>query len=828
MRTNAAAQNATASTAALAAADLEAAARLVAESMQVIHHPTGRAYGRAELVESWRQLLKAKGIAVREEILATLGDSLALSRQLIAFDSIGDEGAGSFGAVDLENLILREVDGTGRTNRSELFAVDHLGDAVARLYARYAELLPDGPARHRAATAARSLAAFAQQADPDRIATALAPSFDCIDHRSLHPWDARNAEEFVTHFRLHNDLAASFVGRFHDVLALTADAVLLRTSYVGTARDGGGAFENAFLVVTIFGADGRGTHVELWEPDREAEALARFDELAGRPAPPPVRRRVRTNAAAENGLASAAALAAADLDGAARLQAESLQVIDHPTGRVYGRAELVDSFRRLLEGKGIAVREEMLATLGDSLALSRRLISIDSFGDEGAGSFGAVDLESVILREVDGTGRTNRSELFAADHLGDAIARLYARYAELLPEGSDRQRAAVTARAVAYSVTDSTTPDVTLLFDPRYEDIDHRNVGYGTLSTEEARKLVASQRALADELRFRVEDILALRPDGLVRKTTTSGVWRDGGGAFERTVCLLSLYGADGRATRQETFDGDREAETLARFDALTLGLAPQPVRRRVHANVATESGPRLAAALEAGDVAAVERELAETFQALHHPTGLTFGRAGLLDTARNVGRSQGADGATRSAGNPRRPAGVGASVVRGRFDRKREMVGRRRRIGNRHAGRGRRHGAPESHRDLRRRPPRRCRRPPVRVLCRDAAGRARAHAGRGDGALGRGLDELPRRRGPLRGDAEERLPICRRAAASASARGAERSTCAPSIGLSASWRARSPIASTTYSTSAPTPFSSARRPRAWSRRAAAPSSGRC
>ena len=139
----------------------------------------------------------------------------------------------------------------------------------------------------------------------------------------------------------------------------------------------------------------------------------------------------------------------------------------------------------------------------------------------------------------------------------------------------------MAARAVAYSVTDSTTPDVTLLFDPRYEDIDHRNVGYGTLSIEEARKLVASQRALADELRFRVEDILALRPDGLVRKTTTSGVWRDGGGAFERTVCLLSLFGADGRATRQRRSRRPR-AGTLARFDALTLGLAPQPLRRRV------------------------------------------------------------------------------------------------------------------------------------------------------------------------------------------------------------------------------------------------------
>ena len=40
-------------------------------------------------------------------------------------------------------------------------------------------------------------------------------------------------------------------------------------------------------------------------------------------------------------------------------------------------------------------------------------------------------------------------EIFAADHLGDAIARLYERYAEQLPEGPERERAAVAALAVA-------------------------------------------------------------------------------------------------------------------------------------------------------------------------------------------------------------------------------------------------------------------------------------------------------------------------------------------------------------------------------------------
>ena len=38
-------------------------------------------------------------------------------------------------------------------------AVEHLGDAIVRLYERYAELLPDGPEQARAAATAHSVAA---------------------------------------------------------------------------------------------------------------------------------------------------------------------------------------------------------------------------------------------------------------------------------------------------------------------------------------------------------------------------------------------------------------------------------------------------------------------------------------------------------------------------------------------------------------------------------------------------------------------------------------------------------------------------------------------
>ncbi len=70
------------------------------------------------------------------------------------------------GAYERDEIILIEVDAQGRRRRLEVFAADRLGDAVARLYERYAELLPDGPARDRAAATARSVAAVRGTARP--------------------------------------------------------------------------------------------------------------------------------------------------------------------------------------------------------------------------------------------------------------------------------------------------------------------------------------------------------------------------------------------------------------------------------------------------------------------------------------------------------------------------------------------------------------------------------------------------------------------------------------------------------------------------------------
>src|SRR5207253_313187 len=114
---------------------------------------------------------------------------------------------------------------------------DHLGDAVARLYERYAELLPDGPARARAAATARSVAMLSGPPDPDRYAEIFAPAVEFVDHRRLVGFgSAHGAEAVVQGLRTLLTFVDDVVRRAGDLLGLQSDAVLMRWTTSGTDR----------------------------------------------------------------------------------------------------------------------------------------------------------------------------------------------------------------------------------------------------------------------------------------------------------------------------------------------------------------------------------------------------------------------------------------------------------------------------------------------------------------------------------------------------------------------------------------------------------------
>src|SRR5262249_60732031 len=139
---------------------------------EVLAHRTGSASGRDGFLASWRAVMRVPDATVRNEPLAALGDSLALSRQTVSASGVA-RGNFDIGTYELDVVLLSEVDAQGRRSRSEVFAIEHLGDDVVRLCERYAELLPDGPDRTRAAAAARALAAGVGPCDPPSVAPAL-------------------------------------------------------------------------------------------------------------------------------------------------------------------------------------------------------------------------------------------------------------------------------------------------------------------------------------------------------------------------------------------------------------------------------------------------------------------------------------------------------------------------------------------------------------------------------------------------------------------------------------------------------------------------------
>src|SRR5262249_59460749 len=141
-------------------------------------------------------------------------------------------------------------------------------------------------------------------------------------------------------------------------------------------------------------------------------------------------RRVRANAATANGARIDAAIGARDADALSALIADDCEVVDHTTGVSFDRQGHLRSFRALVRAGDPTSRQEPLATLGDSLVLSRTSLSASRFSG-GTLDVGAYEMETINVYEVDAQGRRRRAEIFAPDHLDNAVARLYERYAEL-------------------------------------------------------------------------------------------------------------------------------------------------------------------------------------------------------------------------------------------------------------------------------------------------------------------------------------------------------------------------------------------------------------
>ncbi|HJQ83831.1 MAG TPA: AAA family ATPase, partial [Candidatus Binatia bacterium] len=392
--------------AALVARDIAAYVALLGDEYSVVHHWSGTTYDRELSLADMRAVFRtADDLACAHEPLATLGDSLALFRRSVSATGVRG-GDLSIGATAYDNVIVIELDRQGLLGCNEVFAENRLGDATARLYERYAGLLPDGPARTRAAATARSVATvLALPRDADRYAKAIAADIAFVDHQPVGIGSARSAARFLRGLRALHDLADDVTLRIDDVLALRPDGLVTRQTTSGTLRAGGGTFERHFLSLWVFGPEGLVERLEWFPGDRDGHALARFDEVTAAPPPatvasPYVRRRFRPNAATANLGRLEQAVAARAADTFAAGLADDLQLIEHPTGLVGDREGVLFTLRSGLRAHDLKYRCEPIATLGDSLVLSRSHTSGGGFVG-GRFDVGAYDKEEIALIEVD-------------------------------------------------------------------------------------------------------------------------------------------------------------------------------------------------------------------------------------------------------------------------------------------------------------------------------------------------------------------------------------------------------------------------------------------
>jgi class 3 adenylate cyclase/tetratricopeptide (TPR) repeat protein len=630
VRPNAAIANAARLDATMAARDAATLATLEAEDRDVIDHPTGTTYDRAGNLASRLMLLKAKDLTFRHEPLATLGDSLALFRLSI---SAGGFAGAKFdvGSYEREIIVLTDsaCDGSLPT---ELFAVDQLGVAVARLYERYAELLPDGPARNRAATTARSVAAMMTLLDLDRIATALDPAIEVVDHRPLGFPPRHGAEQHLQALRSVLDVSTDAGTRVDDILGLDANALLLRWTQYGTARASGGAYERPFLMLFAFGPGGLATWQEMFAPDRDVEALARFDELTGdaardTSASPLGKGRIDeasgtahvANAATRLNERFARAWAAGDWDSVAALHAPTLHVDDRRRlmqMRVPAEPSMAQ-LRVLFDVPGSRWTFTPIATRGDRLSLSRVLYEGDV---EGGG--GPLAIEYLSVDQVDGDGCFIEVVFFDVDDLDAAYTELDTCY--VAGEGAAYGRVAAAMGAFARAISawdwDGLSALVTLDFVIRDHGPLGREVLRGRAAYLESLKSLVD---LAPDVRLR-RDCMILSHRAALAISTWVGTRE--GGAFEAPRAVVFEFAPGGQIRGMDLYNPGQLDEARARFEALGKSgrldffeidqvdaaqarfeeLRPDPLR--IPPNAATRASDRHAEALAARDLEALTR----------------------------------------------------------------------------------------------------------------------------------------------------------------------------------------------------------------------------
>ena len=321
-------------------------------------------------------------------------------------------------------LALAEIDEAGRIIQIDNFDEDQLDVALDVLDERW--IAGEGAEDEYVIRRMGDFRAAYADRDWPAIEALVADDFTFVDHRPIGlPQNDRAGYLQVMRESVDQTPDMRLLSR---AMEIRGDVVLLRTQRVGSTSEGF-AYDWEQFAVNHF-AGGLLRRVELFPLESEAEARARFEELAREPRTPFIDNRLVRVMTRIGWLSMRAEVDPADL------YATDCVLVDHRpgvnAGSVAGRTGVSDSIRSGIEVFG-ELRVEPLAVRGDRLALYRWAFVAD----------GGFEAPGITVMEMDDDDRICRITSFDESDIAKATEVLEDRHRELTAGGTvvDRVRA---------------------------------------------------------------------------------------------------------------------------------------------------------------------------------------------------------------------------------------------------------------------------------------------------------------------------------------------------------------------------------------------------
>jgi len=498
---------------------------------------------RDQFLEWMRTTFEMRSSRIEQQLLATRGDRLALSRDRV---EVADR---DLGPSEIESLSVTEVDEQGESFATVRFDSDDIAAAYAELDARYAAGEGARDAQWAKVSEAYTRAIAAR--DWDAVAARLAPDLVVNDHR-LFGWETlRGPTAVIESLKAMFDLAPDAQIRVDHVIR-SDQAEFTVNRWVGTRE--GGAFEMARIAVSERDRLGRISRIDNYDLEQLDEARARFAEL--RPDPT----RIPPSAATRAGDRIAEALLARDWDALRALAGDGFRFEDRgKRALVSGDVEMWIANATFLVSESAAwVERAWLGTVGDRIALQNIAWS-------GASDGAHFELDKVRIIEVDAEGKLHTVILFDTDDRRAAFAEAQARFAvgEAAAIGGQAPIAALI-RALGQhdweSLRGALAPDAAIC--------DRRALAImGDVGREQWIDSLRTLVDLAPDVDWELSRLLAWNRHGRVAAGRRFGTALDGG-PFEDVFVAVLLTRGD-HVERYEFFDVGDADRALARFEEL-------------------------------------------------------------------------------------------------------------------------------------------------------------------------------------------------------------------------------------------------------------------